>query len=83
MLVEQLLQGRQPPKQLNSFDQLEDFILDRLGFCEKIEIDRILPLKQTKRNFIRGFCWFPEFAVVSMILIILQLYIKRITSYDD
>jgi len=26
-----------------------------LGFCEKIEIDRILQLKQTKRNFVRGF----------------------------
>jgi hypothetical protein len=54
-LVEQLLQGRQPPKQLNSFDQLGNFIFDQLGFCEKIEIDRILQLKQTKRNFVRGF----------------------------
>lgn len=56
MLVEQLLQGRQPPKQLNGFNQLGNFIFDPLGFCEKIEIDRILPLKQTQRNFVPGFC---------------------------
>jgi hypothetical protein len=54
----QSLQGRQPPKQLNSFDQLGNFILDQLvfrGFRETIEIDRVLPLKQTKRSFLRGF----------------------------
>jgi hypothetical protein len=54
----QSLQGRQPPKQLNSFDQLGNFILDQLvfrGFRETIEIDRVLPLKQIKRSFLRGF----------------------------
>jgi hypothetical protein len=59
-LVEQLLQVRQPPKQLNSFDQLGNFIFDQLGFCEKKEIDRILPLKQTKRNFVREYAWFAD-----------------------
>jgi hypothetical protein len=57
-VTEQSLQGRQPPKQLNSFDQLGNFILDQLvfrGFRETIEIDRVLPLKQTKRSFLRGF----------------------------
>jgi hypothetical protein len=35
-LVEQLLQGRQPPKQLNSFDHLGNFIFaDQLGFWRK------------------------------------------------
>jgi hypothetical protein len=60
-LVEQLLQGRQPPKQLNSFDHLGNFIfVDQLGFCEKKEIDRTLPLKQTKRNFVREYAWFAD-----------------------
>jgi hypothetical protein len=62
-LVEQSLQGRQPPKQLNSFDQLGNFILDQLvfrGFRETIEIDRVLPLKQTKRSFLRGFRGFAD-----------------------
>jgi hypothetical protein len=39
----QSLQGRQPPKQLNSFVKLGNFILDQLvfpGFRETIEIDR-------------------------------------------
>jgi hypothetical protein len=57
-VTEQSLQGRQPPKQLNSFDQLGNFILGQLvfrGFRETIEIDRVLPLKQTKRSFLRGF----------------------------
>jgi hypothetical protein len=62
-LAEQSLQGRQPPKQLNSFDQLGNFILDQLvfrGFRETIEIDRVLPLKQTKRSFLRGFRGFAD-----------------------
>jgi hypothetical protein len=62
-LVEQSLQGKQPPKQLNSFDQLENFITDQLvfrGFRETIEIDRVLPLKQTKRSFLRGFREFAD-----------------------
>jgi hypothetical protein len=60
-LVEQLLQVRQPPKKLNSFDQLGNFIFaDQLGFCEKKEIDTTLPLKQTKRNFVREYAWFAD-----------------------
>jgi hypothetical protein len=59
-LVEQLLQGTQPPKQLNSFDQLGNFILDQLvfrGFGETIEIDRVLPLKQRKKKLPPWVSW--------------------------
>jgi hypothetical protein len=60
-LVLQVLQGRQPPKQLNSFDHPGHFIYaDQLGFCEKKEIDTTLPLKQTKRNFAHEYAWFPD-----------------------
>jgi hypothetical protein len=60
-LVEQLLQGRQPPNQLNSFDHFGHFICaDQLGLCEETEIDTTLPLKQTKRHFAREYAWFVD-----------------------